>query len=100
MTIFNKIAGMLATETQFPTLGARSTFRAKAEGNSIRITTKKGTQYGVSRRVVQEVAKRYRAASRSEKRKASHFTDPQWSDCPSRVTAPYVARLITESQKP
>ena len=83
-------------ELCFQTLGGRSRFHVRYDGQSrvMKIRRSTGNEGQVRNDEVYRIFQRYWNAPQSEKNMSSFYTDPLWEETPSRILAPYVAAVI------
>ncbi len=89
-----EISRKLPTITTLTTLGGESQFTVFNQGSAVVIVNSSGKVHTLDDALVAAVYQRYSTLAANRKLMAGDYVDPNWPQCPNRIFAPYIARLI------
>jgi hypothetical protein len=93
MTIADISCKLPATKI-LTTLGGESQFTVVNQGGAVVIINSLGKIHTLDDALVAAVFQRYSTLASHRRMMADDYVNPNWPQCPNRIFAPYVARLI------
>jgi hypothetical protein len=94
--MYTKYLKKIASQNVYKTLGDRSKFKVKVNGELFQITNSRGKSYDIDEDLFNIVLKRYQELDIELKFKTNQYTDPIWAKCPNRVACAYIAAIIRQ----
>ncbi|MBU1821295.1 MAG: hypothetical protein KKG00_07260 [Bacteroidetes bacterium] len=94
--MFEQALQIYRNMTEIPTMGRRSTFDVKTEGNGFRITLSSKKSSLIDKEHFNKVLGRYKNLDMQLRHQTSQYNDPKWRDAPNRIYSPAVAAVMRD----